>query len=90
MTNATPTSEIETKAELMRRAGLKREIKHCALGGEPVSTAEIAAAIDADVGLPLLRQCADELAADGVLQRLPQRGRIPRRYRHSNEVAADD
>lgn len=86
-----PTAEIDTKAELLRRAAIKRELKHELVGGDTLSAAELLAATGVDVSTPLVRQLADEIAADcDDIQRLPEHGQTPRRYRRVSEVAADD
>jgi len=88
MPNPTPTGDIETDAELLRRAGLKNQIKRKATGGQPVSTVTLAD--DLPASRALLRQLATELVADGELVALPQRGSIPQRYRCGGVVVADD
>jgi hypothetical protein len=56
-----------------------------------MSASELLAETGVDASKPLVRQLADEVAADhDDVQRLPQRGRTPRRYRRVSEVAADD
>lgn len=90
MPTPTPTAEIDTGAELARRLAIKREITAVLADGQR-STAALAAEIDG-ISTALVRQLADELAADGEVRRETNGGRVGNRYAlpATREVAADD
>ena len=66
MPTPTPTAEIDTGAELARRLAIKREITATLADGAQSTTA-LAEQVDG-VSTALVRQLADELAADGEIE----------------------
>ena len=90
MPTPTPTAEIDTGAELARRLAIKREITATLADGAQ-STSALAEQVDG-VSTALVRQLADELAADGEIRRETNGGRVGNRYAlpATREVAADD